>query len=260
MEKYNGRRPWGRTTFFAALAFAFAVGSVSRTATASTTDDPISYSGETEQASGQGFGTILTLLTLHNNGSEYGSVAWNGSSDVLTQDATNTSATRTIAELNAIGIFGTSNFALMFNSNQTGVDTSIGVNSFTVTFFDSAGNTLKNGANDITALFTPGPPNADTSHLEPISPNGQGSAGQVFHVNLSAADAAIVFGNTSNRVGQFVTSGNALTNSNDGADGWSIANSGVLTPVPEPATFTMALGAIGMLSLLAIRRRARAGV
>src|SRR5882762_609366 len=59
---------------------------------------------------GTGFGTILTILSLHNTPTEAGGVGWNGSADYATGSSTSDvdlgaphSQTYTFAQLSALG-------------------------------------------------------------------------------------------------------------------------------------------------------------
>src|SRR4051812_30663206 len=93
----------------------------------------ISFSGTSVDLGGTGFGNVLNVLSVMKRGSEYGSVTWNGSADVLSGDAANTSKTQTAAAMLAGGISGQT-FSLYFNGNEPGNASSVVLNNFSLSF------------------------------------------------------------------------------------------------------------------------------
>ena len=86
----------------------------------------------TRDATGNGFGTALPVLTLHDTGTEQGGVGWDGDSDYayLTSTGTGTddgvvlghphSETYTFQDLIDAGITDEESFGVIFNVNETG--------------------------------------------------------------------------------------------------------------------------------------------
>src|SRR5690349_8839417 len=87
------------------------------TSTAKATS--ISFNGLTT-LSGTGIGSQNTIMTVQANGSEWGSVSWNGATDVIAGDAgTGASQTQTIpiSALTGLGI-NSSNLGVFLQVNQ----------------------------------------------------------------------------------------------------------------------------------------------
>src|SRR5262249_35409751 len=127
--------------------------------------------------SGTGFGTRLTLLSVANNGTESGAVTGTGGAgDVITPQATNQSATHSVAELLGIGITK-DNFKLILNIAENGSGDQITLHNFVLTFTDKDGNPLKTAANqDIIAQYTA----PAGGKLFDQQGNGQGASGHLF--------------------------------------------------------------------------------
>ncbi len=175
----------------------------------------MTYTGEKGSFSGTGNGSIFNVLVLQHDGSEYGSVQWNGANDVYSvggNESTGGSQTQTqpLSNLtdNSKG-FGSSfdfhNLVMVFQVNNTGNGT-LDLHTFDVTIQDKDGNTLA----DFT--FTPGGSNTSTNGLGGV---GQGSSGYIFRFDTSGLTSSqfnSLFGTSTNRIGMIVTSGNAIDN------------------------------------------------
>ncbi|MGD9644564.1 MAG: hypothetical protein AB7U73_02560 [Pirellulales bacterium] len=197
----------------------------------------ISFTNQSIEIKGTGLGNVLDILFVHANDSEYGSVLWNGASDVETDDAIKQSQTRTIGELTKVGINNSSQIGLILNIAEAGNQPTINVLDFSMRFTDSKG----------VALFP------DIDYSAPVGGlvlaqvgAGVGGSGWVFKVNLTPAEEALAFGNADNRIGMYITEANAFTLTSGAPDGFFIA------PIPEPMSWVLA--AIGGVGLLVWRR------
>ncbi len=202
----------------------------------------ISFTNETVDLSGQGFGSVPPVLTLQTHGSqetsEWGSVGWNGTADVYSgpssQVETGKSQTISVADLLSLGLTK-DNFGLVFNINQPG-GMDVVVHAFSVDFY------LADGTLSSTAVYTP--PSGGLS-LSPTGQQGQGGAGYLFRVDLSSSEFASLTADPNNRLGMTVLAGDAIGNAAAGAESFTMA-----PVVPEPATLVLL-----SLGLLALRRR-----
>lgn len=210
----------------------------------------VTFNGSTAHQHGSGFGSVLNLLSVQHNGSEYGSVYYDGGADVITGHAKNDSDTVTVQQLIDIGATD-GDIGLVLNLNQTGSSDPMNIRSFTVRF-QKADNTEL-----FTAVFTPGAPNAPTSALTVIG-QGTGTAGYLFKVNLSAAEKTLLYSDVTNRVGMFILEENAIEGSNDGQDSFFLGRYSGLTPGPLPIPLPVAAIPGGaLLGAMMLRRRFR---
>jgi len=220
----------------------------------------ITFSGTNTNSTGTGFGSIDNVLTLQATGQttptqESGAVSWNGSADVLSGDATNTSQTLTAAFLTSAGGTGISytpgnavDFAVIFQVNQTGSDLTVDLNTFQIDFFTAAG-----GQAIAPVVYTE--VGNQTSALPGV---GVGSSGWLFNVQLTGAEASAFFGTGTNRLGMSVPGTNPIGDFNDGPENFYIAAGESVSVVPEPASMALALtGAFGfgLAGLRRFRRR-----
>jgi hypothetical protein len=200
----------------------------------------ITYSGQTVDLSGTGYGNFPTILSVQAHGSDtsqWGAVSWNGTDDVLAGDAKPAgTATRLVSELLADGVTKDL-FGIVLNTNED-VNRDITLQDFSMEVYSSAG-----GAPLFIAVLTGVPLTLSAS--DP----GQGQAGQLFWVNLSDTEWNTYFSTApGNRVGMSIVQTEPILDVSAGAESFAI------TPIPEPASLTMlALGAV----MLAWRRHLR---
>lgn len=204
----------------------------------------ISFTNQTVDDLGTGFGNVLSLLVVHASPTEFGSVFWNGASDVIADNATNQSSTRTAGELLSAGITPTSGFSLIFNINEPGGAPELRLFDFALRFTDSTG----------APLFSDLVYDAPVAGLELTQVGGgTGGAGWRFTVDLTPTEATAFYGDTSNRLGMYIESGQAITMSAGGPDSFYV---GSHAAVPEPSTWVLAaVGALGFVAVRAVRGR-----
>jgi len=205
--------------------------------------DPVDFSGT-------GLGAVNTVLTIQSPGStstESGSVAWDGSADVLSGDV-KTGASQTLTRtLGDLGVLSADSLRVVFNASEPG-----------------------NGANGITLdslTFSAYAPTTgglifSASLLAPVTYAntflGAGNSGFVFGLTSSeaAAFAAAVTASgvsfDSIRAGLSASASNAT----GGNETFFIADAGgPIAAVPEPQTYALLLAGLAGIGFVTRRRR-----
>ncbi len=195
-----------------------------------------------QQFSGTGLGTVPTILTFQNVGTETGCVGFSGIGSTLVSGVctaggdTKTGNSQTqLQSLSAAGITGASDFALVFNAVQQASGPLL-VTDIRAAFYSSNG-TLLYQTTGLSCQTTSGGPivPAGTGCLLTTTAAGTGNSG--FIVTLDAAQraaaiAAGAFSSTSNLVGVSSAAGGTGGASAGGNETIFLATTRNLTAVP----------------------------
>jgi hypothetical protein len=205
--------------------------------------DPVDFSGT-------GLGAVNTILTIQSPGStstETGSVAWNGSADVLSGDA-KTGASQTLTRtLGDLGVLSADSLRVVFNASEPGNgDNGITLNSLTFSAYAPTTGSLIFSASLLAPIDY-----ADTF-------TGAGNSGFVFGLTSgeAAAFAAAVTASglsfDSIRAGLSASASNAT----GGNETFFIADAGgPIAAVPEPQTYALLMAGLAGIGFVARRRR-----
>lgn len=225
-----------------------------------------------QQFSGTGLGTVPTIVTFQNNGSESGCVGLNGgigSSVSATGACTGTGDTKTgssqtqLQPLSAVGLTSATaaNFALIFNAVQPSGNP-LSVNSIVVSFYNPAGTSLLYQSTGLSCQTTSGGPivSAGSGGCNLLTTaTGTGNSGFLVTLDstqLAAAIANNAFSSTSNLVGVSSSAGTGSFAAAGGSETIFLANVKNASTVPEPGTYVLLLSGLGLAAVSRIRRRA----
>jgi hypothetical protein len=206
--------------------------------------DPVDFGGT-------GLGAVNTILTIRSPGStstEFGSVSWNGSADVISGNQVLTGASQTQTRSFAdMGVASVDALLIVFNASEPGNQ----ANGITLT-----GLTFSAYAPSGALVFS-------SSLLAPISYantfTGAGNSGFAF--GLSAADTVSFASNVASAGLSFATLRAGLAASAIDATGgnetfYIASSSAPVTAVPEPQTVALLLAGLGLVGFVARRRKA----
>ena len=206
------------------------------------------YLDQQVELNGTGLGAVATVLTVQGTGNvdtESGAVFAVGSGFDTSGDAKTGESQSQLRTLGEVNISSASDLRLVFNAVEPGNDQSITIDALKLTFYDASGGELYSASLassvDLTGTF-----------------NGMGKSGFLFGLDdAQAAEAqAAVFGGdfSSVRVGLDAS----LSGSAAGPDTFFLASAGGVVPaIPEPETWALMLGGLGLVAQMARRRRPR---
>jgi len=183
---------------------------------------------------GTGLGSVNTILTIQspgNSSNEAGSVAWNGSTDVLMGDAKtggSQTQTRSFAQL---GVASASNLRVVFNALEPGgAANGIDLLGLTLNVYNAGGTLVFSASTPQSYSF------ADTF-------TGAGNSGFVFALTNSFASQLQSIFNSDLRIGLSATAANAT----GGFETFFVGNAATpVVAVPEPQTYALLLAGLAI--------------
>ena len=218
-----------------------------------------------EQFSGTGLGTVPTIVTFQNSGTESGCFGSNGAGSTLSGgvctaggDTKTGNSQAQLQPLSAAGITGAANFGLIFNAVQPSGGPLL-VTDITVAFYDPTGKTLLFQSSGLLCQNSTGGPivSSGTGCLLAVTAAGTGNSGYLVTLDANQqalATAAGAFASTGNLVGVSAAAGGTGGASAGGGETIFLAYSGQVASVPEP--ISLALTGAGLLGVFLVRRRA----
>jgi hypothetical protein len=211
----------------------------------------ITFTNTQVDESGTGFGSVLNLLTVQNDTSEYGEVTLDAAGNQVDTvgNTKNTSTIRSVGEI--VGASSNTDIGLIYNINQQGTagETFTVLHNFTLLLYHGTGaaTTL---VDEITWVAPAGGLELD------IDQQGTGGAGWLFRVTGLGA----FLSDPENRFGMRITEPNSITHTNDGQENFYIASipGTTTTAVPLPPAALLGLLTLGGIGLAGRLRRRRA--
>lgn len=193
-----------------------------------------------QEFKGTGLGAVNTVLTIQNNGIEFGSVGLdNIGNQIIVGDAKTGASQTQVRALAGLGINSASDLRVVFNANEPGtaVGNGISLTSLVLSIFSPTGSLLfESGA------FSP------ISFADTF--NGTGKAGFVFGLDSTQAALAQSTAFSGNYSLNLVGLSAVATQAAGGSETFFITN---VSPVPEPSIYGMF--AFGLLGIGFLRRR-----
>jgi PEP-CTERM motif len=209
-----------------------------------------------QQFSGTGLGTVPTIVTFQNVGTETGCFGSNGAGSVLAAgvcsaggDTKTGSSQAQLQPLSAAGVTSAANFGLIFNGVQPAGGPLL-VTDIKVAFYNSSGGFLYQ-TSGLLCQNTSGGPIVASPCLLTVTAQGTGNSGYLVALDgaqQTAATLAGAFSSTSNLVGVSSAAGGTGGASAGGSETIFLANSGGVTAVPEPAMYSMLAAGLGLLA------------
>lgn len=211
----------------------------------------ITFTNTQVDESGTGFGSVLNLLSVQNNTSEYGEVTLdsNGNEVDTVGNTKNSSAIRSVSEV--VGGSSNTDIGLVYNINQEGGE------GATFTILHNFSLLLYSGTGAGTTLVETITWVAPVGGLElDIDQQGTGGAGWLFRVTGLGAFLA----DGTNRFGMRINQSDSIEHTNDGQENFyivSIPGTTTTSAVPLPPAALIGLLTLGGAGLIARMRRRR---